>query len=309
MGLAPLILTDNWGHALEPGIIAVWDEEQSSYVDDMNMLARVYNMRPTDLRTNTVFGIGASSNPTERPEGGPLPKDSREQMFKQQLVQQSIDKGIDITYEMMRFGEYMGISQLVRDESNSFTRKMLVDGWDTFNNAFDATNYPGPDSVALCSATHDLSPTNGNHWSNYGTTALSYDAVINTRKLVKKWTDSRGNLINIMLDTLVVPIELEDIAWTIVNSVNKPGTADNDGNFIRSRSLTVLASPFLSDANNWFFVDSVKARIHNLWITADPPTFGLDERSSSYLVNTYAGHAMYKLGWSDARWVYGHEVS
>ena len=49
---------------------------------------------------------------------------------------------------------------------------------------------------------------------------------------------------------LLVPIELEKTALTIMESRGEPGTADNDAN-VRYRSSRVIVCPLWTDADNW----------------------------------------------------------
>jgi hypothetical protein len=176
-----------------------------------------------------------------------------------------------------------------------------------FNNAFSST-YTGGDGVELCGA-HPYSPSNATTQSNAGSTALSYDSVIATRKLMKSFVDDKGNKIPINPDTILVPLELEDTAWTAVESMSKPGTANNDGNFVRSRGFNVITWDYLNDANNWFMMDSRLMGLFANWFDLEPMEFAADPSSDYNLVAKYRGYMRYSYGWSDWRWVYGHEVA
>jgi len=302
------VITDNWGYSLEPNIIKIWDETMDTFQDELASIGLWYDVMATDNKVATIFGIGAVGQIPTRPEGGDLPRDTREQLFKKTFTQGSRDLGVDITEEMIQFNETAEIARRVRDLATGFSRQILRDAYSTLNNAF-SSSYLGPDSKELCADDHPTSPTDTTAKDNKGTTALSYDAVVATRQLMMRFTDSRGNEQNVTPDMLIVPIELEATAWTIVESMGRPTTADNDGNFIGSTGLRVLTSRYLSDTNNWFMIDSRFARLQNHWIQSDAPTIALNERASGYRKNTYAGHMMYDYGWSDWRWVYGHEVT
>ena len=75
--------------------------------------------------------------------------------------------------------------------------------------------------------------------------------------------DGQGNpyLINAKLS--LIPIELENQAMEIFGARGKPGTADNDGS--AARGLDYLAWDWLSDTNNWFQVDVLRAKRFLKW--------------------------------------------
>ncbi len=54
---------------------------------------------------------------------------------------------------------------------------------------------------------------------------------------------------------LLVPPQLEMLADRIVNSVNLPGSADNDRNSIKARrNIEIIVNPLFTDTNAWFLV-------------------------------------------------------
>ncbi len=66
---------------------------------------------------------------------------------------------------------------------------------------------------------------------------------------------------------------------------------------------------YLTDANNWFMVDSQMAQLHLNWFDRIPVEFALDPSSSFNLVAKFRGYMRYSLGWNDWRWVFGHAVT
>ena len=203
---------------------------------------------------------------------------------------------------------YNVINPMPRGLAMAGMRKREKDAASVFNNAFSAS-YVGGDSVALCSASHPYSPSNATVQGNAGTTALSYDAVEATRKLMRAYKDDRGELVPISPDTLVVPPGLEETAWTVFNTVNKPGTANNDGNFVRSKLNKVIVWDYLSDTNNWFMIDSMLAKMYLNWYDRVPMEFAMDPTSDFSLEARFRGYMRYSYGWDDWRWIYGHNVT
>ena len=64
---------------------------------------------------------------------------------------------------------------------------------------------------------------------------------------------SSGRPINIMMNLLVVPIELDKVAWQLFNNVNSPGTMDNDLNTLkRNGKWKPMTCRHLTSSTAWF---------------------------------------------------------
>ena len=180
---------------------------------------------------------------------------------------------------------------------------------DVFNNAFDATNYAGVDGQSLCDGAHPASPSDtGTTQNNSGTSALSKAAVAATRVEMMAYTDDAGNKMGVVPDTLLVPPALEDTALEIVNSMKDPDSANNTFNPQAGR-FRVIPWHFLSDASNWFMIDSTGMNLSLLWIDRFP--FGLEREKMTMdqVQIKYPFYARWALGYRDWRWVYGHNVT
>ena len=105
-------------------------------------------------------------------------------------------------------------------------------------------------------------PSGSATYSNTGTTALSLAALQTARTAMRRLTDAEGRKLGIMPNTLMVPVELEDLANQLVYTAGPnrslPGSANNDLNPIARWGLDVVANPYLSDTNNWYLVDTTK---------------------------------------------------
>jgi len=168
----------------------------------------------------------------------------------------------------------------------------------------------GEDDQYLCDGAHPASPANtATTQNNAGTSALSRDSIIATRQAMRAFEDDRGELINVMPDILLVPPELEDEAYALTKSEFKPGSGDNDRNFVNAMGLQVVVWDYLTDANNWFMIDSMLAKRHLKWFNLVDMEFAMDANSNFQLEARYRGYMVYSLGWSDWKWVYGHSVT
>jgi len=157
------------------------------------------------------------------------------------------------TSSFTKMGNYIGITLESIDRDNVAAIKQLpqklglaaartLSG--TISALFTAQSGTGPDlsdSKALFHTDH----------SNLLTAALStsaWDAVI--QAMFKQAEATSSKRIGVRPATILVPIELEKTALTIINSPNEPGTGDNDIN-VRQGSARVIAVPEWTDSNNW----------------------------------------------------------
>lgn len=204
-----------------------------------------------------------------------------------------------------RVDQYNVITARPRQLALSAVRTREEHAASVFNNAF-SSSYVGGDSVALCSDSHPNAPTHsGDTQDNYGTYSLTYDNVVTVRRLMREYKDDRDELASVNPDTILVPPELEETAWGIVNTTNKVDTADMHANFVASQIRNVIVWDYLTDANAWFVIDSALARIHALWIDRAPLEFEMDPTSDFRLEARFRGYMRYSYGWSDWRWCYG----
>ncbi|MGQ9494133.1 MAG: phage major capsid protein [Anaerolineae bacterium] len=156
-------------------------------------------------------------------------------------------------------GAYVGVTleMMDKDETRAFRaipRKLAVAGYRALSgmvaNLWTANSGVGP-YWPSGQSTYRLFCTN---YGNLGTSALSasaWDAVI--QAMYKQAEATSNERMGIRPAYLVVPIELEKTALTIMQSEGEPGTADNDAN-VRRGSSRVIVCPEMTDANDWLAV-------------------------------------------------------
>jgi phage major head subunit gpT-like protein len=297
-------LNENWAELLEPGLRMIFDVATGELAAQ-SKIPMLYNVTSSSKSAEHDLGVGSFGNWDEYT--GAIEYDDAEQGYKTTYTHVEFARGFTVERKLVDDDQYNVINQMPRKLGIGAMRKREIDAASVFNNAF-SSSFIGGDSVELCGA-HPYSPSNASTQDNSGATALSYDSVIATRKLMRSYEDDRGELVPINPNTLLVPPELENTAWEIVNSMNKPGTADNDGNYVRSTGLQVVVWDYLTDANNWFMLDSGLAGMYLNWFNRVPLEFAADPTSDYTLMARYRGYMRYSYGWSDWRFVYGHEVA
>ena len=299
-------IPENWVALHEPGLRAIFHEQVAAVVGT-SPVPQLFNVQPSNRAFEETFSIGGVGDLEEF--NGTIQYDQMKALWKVRYQHLKYAKGWQIDEDTIADDLYNEITRQPREYGLAAARTREKHAASVFNNAFDDTNYPGYDGESLCDVAHPLAPDNTTvTQSNRGTSALSYDAVVATDNLMQSFTDSRGELMTIMPDTLVVPRSLKETALTIVNSMGKPGTANNDSNNQQGQ-WNVIVWNYLTDSNNWFMVDSAYARMHNWWWNRKLPDMVLDPQSQFNMVVRGQVNGRWSFGWDDWRWIYGHLVS
>lgn len=302
-----MAISEQWAYLLEPGLRAIF-EKQYAALAAPSRIQTLFNIARSTKAQEHDLGVGGFSDFTEYK--GFINYDDPEQGYRTTYTHVEYTKGFAVERKLVDFDQYNIINRRPAAMALAAARKREKDAASVFNNAF-SSSYPGGDSVALCGA-HPYSPSNATTQSNTGTTALSYQAVVDTRKLMRAYEDDRGELVPVNPNLILVPPELEDTAHDIVMTMTgKPGTADNSANFVRDAGISYVVWDYLTDANNWFLIDASMSKMLLNWFNSLPVDveFAMDPTSDFNLVAKFRGYMRYSYGWSDWLWVYGHNVT
>lgn len=300
-----MAIQEQWAELLEPGLRTIFNLQREALAAQ-SRIPLMYSVQTSAKAQEYALGVGGFSDWTTYK--GAIEYDDNEQGYKTTYTHQEYIKGFKVERRLVDDDLYNIINERPQGLALSAMRTREKHAASVFNNAFSAS-YVGGDAVALCSTAHPYSPSNASTQSNKGTTALSFDAIVNTRRLMREFKDDRGELIPVNPDTILVPPELEETAWTIVNTTLKPGTGNNDANFVGSRVRNVVVWDYLTDANNWFLLDSMMAKMYLKWYDRVPLDMAMDPTSDFRLEARFRGYMRYSYGWDHWAWLYGHEVA
>ena len=300
-----MAISEQWAELLAPGLKSIF-QLQTQALAASAKAPLLFNVMSSQKAYEYALGAGGFADWQEYK--GAIEYDDNDQGYKTTFTHTEFARGFKVERKLVDDDLYNIINTRPAGLALAAMRKREKDAANIFVNAF--ASGMGADSQYLCDGSHPASPANtASTQSNAGTTALSRDAIIATRKLMRAFEDDRGELINVNPDTLLVPPELEDVVYPLVNSELKPGGANNDVNFISALGLRVIVWDYLTDSNDWFMIDSQLAKQNLLWFDRIPLEFSMDPSSDFNLEARYRGYMRYSLGWSDWRWVYGHLVT
>jgi phage major head subunit gpT-like protein len=299
-----MAISEQWAELLEPGLRSIFFKQ----VDALAAAAKAplfYNVQGSTMATEKALGAGGFGDWNEYK--GAIEYDDFDQGYKTTFTHVEYVRGFKVERKLVDDDQYNIINTRPSGLALAAIRKREKSAADIFNNAF--ASGLGADSQYLCDDAHPASPANtATTQDNAGSSALSRDAIIETRRLMREFKDDRGELIQVMPDTLLVPPELEDEAYVFVGTPQKTGSADNDLNFVNAMGLRVVVWDYLTDATNWFMIDSQLAKQHLWWFNRVPVEFALDPQSDFQLEAKFRGYMRFSLGFSSWEWIYGHSV-
>jgi phage major head subunit gpT-like protein len=304
----------NFGELLEPKLRKLFYE---TYQEVPEQYSKVFNVLNSKKAKETDYNLGAMSAWGEFGSSTAAVSGSTAMPV---VDYQTIPAGNEIVYTHKEFASgfmverkfaddemYNVIEKMPKDLARAGRYKVESDAAALFNNAFATTarfkDKDGNVTEYLCDASHDLLDKT-NSCSNLITTALSDAGIKEALTLGRKQKDEANKLIQLNFDTLIVPPELEFEAYELIKSAQKVGTTDNDINSIQGR-LKIVVYDFLTDANNWFIVDSKRHQLNFFWRVK--PEFKREEDFDS-LVAKYRGYMRYSFGASDWRGIIGSNV-
>lgn len=299
-----IMTRERFASLLEPYMFEVYENVMEQGDDIIPLLFDVNN---SNLSQETVTGVGAMG--LMQPWTGTVNYDSPTALWDKTYVHQKYSTGIRIDRDLWDDAQFGQAKDRINAAILSAHRTRQLHATSIFNNAFTATAgvTTGPDGVALCSATHDLSPDNGTHQSNTGTSAISIDAIEATRVAMMNFTDDRGNKLLVVPDMIIVPPALEMKVSEYLQSAGRADTANRADN-VRKGAYKLVTLPLLSDSNNWFMVDSAAMKRYLKWFERRKPVPEKDADFDTEVLK-WKLVARYSYGFHGYQWIFGHAVA
>ena len=298
-----MAISEQWAELLVPGLREVF----YATVEPLATASRIpllYDVISSTKAAEQFLSAGAMGN--WKTFKGAIEYDDIDQGYKTTLTHEEYVQGFKIERKLVEDDQYGLFMDRPAELGMSAMRTRETHAASVFINAFTDA-YAGGDGVGLVSDSHPASPANASSTQdNEGTLSLSYANVEAVRQLMRAWKDDRGNLIPVNPDTLIVPAELEKTAFEIVRTANVPDTTDYKANFVAGFIRQTIVWDYLTDANAWFVVDSMRMKQALKWIDRVPLEFALDPTSNFRLESRWRGYMRYSYGFKDWRWVYGN---
>lgn len=251
---------------------------------------------------------------TEYAGFGPAPRKEELATMAVDVIQQGYTKRVNqyaysvmmpISREAKKFAKYKEAIDGAGAIAESLRLRVEYLCADVFANAFDATNWAGPDGQPLCSTSHKL--TRGGTFSTRMATdaSLSETAIETIITQCRKMVGSHGHPVGLNPMKVVGPYDLEMEAKRILKSDLQNDTMNNAVNAIKDEGITFKGNRFLSSTTNWFVTTSAKRGLYVIWTTkAEADTFEVEAQQAT----VFSGYEMLGVDWVDPRAVIGSNI-
>jgi hypothetical protein len=292
----------NFRSVVEPILNEVFDGVYEQRADEWKMVFREQKGIPRNYHEEPVlYGFGAAP---ELPDGMAVSYQSGGVLFLQRYLYKVYGLAFSLTKVLVEDGDHIRIGQTyAKHLAQSLIETKETLSANVVNRSFNAA-YSGGDGVALISNAHPI--VNGTFSNRLTTPAnLSQTSLEQMLIQIRNAVDNNGKRIRLTPTQIVTGPSNVFQAETLLKSVLRSGTADNDINPVKSMGLLAKGQANLSritSSTAW-------------WIQTDAPE-GLKllmrrrlEKSMEGDFETdsmrYKATERYTVGWTDPRGLYG----
>ena len=287
---------------LEPGLNALFGLEYKNYE---NQHTEIFDTENSDRAFEEEVMLSGFENAAVKSEGAAVVYDNAQETFTARYQHETIALAFALTEENIEDNLYDKIStRYTKALARSMANTKQVKAANVLNNAFNNA-FAGGDGVALCSDAH---PIIAGTFKNEPTTAadLSETSLEQAMIDIAAMTDERGLKIAARGMKMIIHPNQQFVAERLMKSGQRPGTADNDVNAMKSMGMVpqgFVVNNFLSDTESVFIKTDVpnglKHRVRAPIKTAMEGDFETGNVR-------YKARERYSFGWSDPRGIYGN---
>jgi hypothetical protein len=297
----PMRSTD-FRSVVEPILNEVFDGVYEQRADEWKMVFREQKGIPRNYHEEPVlYGFGAAP---ELPDGMAVSYQSGGVLFLQRYLYKVYGLAFSLTKVLVEDGDHIRIGQTyAKHLAQSLIETKETLSANVVNRSFNAA-YSGGDGVALISTSHPI--VNGTFSNQLTTPAnLSQTSLEQMLIQIRNAVDNNGKRIRLTPTQIVTGPSNVFQAETLLKSVLRSGTADNDINPVKSMGLLAKGQANLSritSSTAW-------------WIQTDAPEGmkllmrrGLEKSMEGDFETDsmrYKATERYTVGWTDPRGLYG----
>jgi hypothetical protein len=286
---------------LLPGLNALFGLEYQKYEDEDK---EIYETESSDRSFEEEVALAGFDAAPVKNEGSAISYDNAQESYTARYNHETIAMGFMITEEAMEDNLYDSLSgRYTKALARAMAYTKQVKAATPLNNGF--TSYQSGDGVVMFSTAHPL--VSGGTNSNRPSTGADLNETSLEAAVIQvaKWTDQRGLLIAARPRRLVVPPDLMFVATRILDSENRPATADNDINAIKNNGTIpegYRVNHYLTDTNAWFMVTDVPNGMKHFERAAMTTAMDGDFNTGNV---RYKARERYSFGVSDPLGMYG----
>lgn len=298
----------NFADLLDPIFRKIYNDQEKQLPEKRSMIFNELSSSKNNEKDSNMSGL---SRLVEKAEGANITYEDRTQGYDVTYTHKTFALGGAVTHEMWEDDQHNEIRRISRDLATARVRHSEQLGADIFNYGFTdggggTASFTGGDAQALFDAAHTRTD-GGATQSNTSTMDLAEDALEVAMIAMRSTLDNKGQLFLVQPGTLVVPPTLEKEARILLNSTERPGTANNDINPYQG-SLRLMVWDYLGAAAGgsdtaWFVLDQSVHRLNWFWRERpdlDGPEYDFDTKTAKWSVLYRAS-----VGFSDWRGAWG----
>lgn len=295
----------NFSNLMAPGIRKAFFDSYDEVVKTEGMIDMLYGMETSKRQYEQTLSISAMTDFSDFTANGQISYDDIAEGYKKTFTHNEWAKGIRITRSAKDDDLYGIFDSVPSQRGMAAARTREKHGAGIFNGAFAGTT--GPDLLSLCNSSHTSTVSGVAVQSNKGTDTLSKTAVSAARLAMMKFYGFNGEMVGVNPDGLIVPLDKEEDAWTIISSKGEPETSDNNANFHYGK-YKLAVWRFITSQYNWFLVDFKLMKMNLLWFDRVKLEVNEDTAFNTYEAR-YSAYMRYSFGWTNYTWVYGSQAT
>jgi|TARA_R110001592_G_scaffold53539_3_gene164146 hypothetical protein len=287
---------------LEPGLNALFGLEYKQYE---NQHTEIFETESSDRAFEEEVMLSGFENASVKAEGAAIVYDNAQETFTARYQHETVALAFALTEENIEDNLYDKIStRYTKALARSMANTKQVKAANVLNRAFNA-NFLGGDGVELCSNVH---PTIAGTFKNEPTTSadLSETSLEQAMIDIAAMTDERGLKIAARGMKMIIHPNQQFVAERLMKSGQRPGTADNDVNALKSMGMIpqgFVVNNFLSDTESFFIKTDVPNGMKHMVRAPIKTAMEGDFETGNV---RYKARERYSFGWSDPRGIYGN---
>tara|TARA_R100001244_G_scaffold54199_1_gene46896 strand:- start:331 stop:1260 length:930 start_codon:yes stop_codon:yes gene_type:complete len=294
---------------LLPGLNALFGLEYARYGQEHKEIFETESSDRSFEEETKLSGFGSAPTKTE---GSAIAYDNAQEAWTARYNHVTIALGFSLTEEAVEDNLYDSLSaRYTKALARSMANTKQVRAANILNNGFSASFLGGDDrslfgtNAAAAVTNHPLVSGGTNSNTQATPSDLNETALENAVIQISNWTDERGLLIAAKPRRLVIPSDLQFVATRLLDTAQRPGTADNDINALKNNGAIpegYSVNHFLTDTDAYFLTTDVPNGMKHFERTALSTSMDGDFDTGNV---RYKARERYSFGWSDPLGMFG----
>ena len=294
---------------LLPGLNALFGLEYARYGQEHKEIFETESSDRSFEEETKLSGFGSAPTKTE---GSAIAYDNAQEAWTARYNHVTIALGFSLTEEAVEDNLYDSLSaRYTKALARSMANTKQVRAANILNNGFSASFLGGDDrslfgtNAASAVTNHPLVSGGTNSNTQATPSDLNETALENAVIQISNWTDERGLLIAAKPRRLVIPSDLQFVATRLLDTAQRPGTADNDINALKNNGAIpegYSVNHFLTDTDAYFLTTDVPNGMKHFERTALSTSMDGDFDTGNV---RYKARERYSFGWSDPLGMFG----